>query len=133
MVAEKRQLLERKRNTQGEIIKTDNGPQLKAAEFNAKYCTANCITHERVMPKWAQANGEVERKNRSMEKRKYELQKYVTKYRGLHQTTTGKSLLAGLMFNRYLKGKLPDQGKPTTNATRGRNKTRKTQESAAKE
>ena len=25
-------------------IKTDNGPQFKAAEFNA-YCTANCITH----------------------------------------------------------------------------------------
>ena len=89
MVAEKRQLLEGRRNTQGEIIKTDNGPQLKAAEFNAKHCTANCITHERVMPKWAQANGEVERKHHSMEERKNELQKYVTKYRGLHQTTTG--------------------------------------------
>ena len=78
MVVEKRQLLEGKRNTQGEIIKTDNGPQLKAAEFNANYCTANCITHERVMPKWAQANGEVERKHRSMEKRKNELQKYMS-------------------------------------------------------
>ena len=132
MVAEKRQLLEGKCNTQEEIIKTDNGPQLKAAEFNAKYCTANCITHEKIMPKWAQANGEVERKHRSMEKRKNELQKYVTKYRGLHQTATGKSL-AGLMFNRYVKGKLPDQGKPTTNATRGSNKPGKRQESAAKE
>ena len=83
MVAEKRQLLERKRNTQIEITKANIGPQLKAAEFNAKYCTANCITHERVIPKWAQANVEVERKNRSMEKRKNELQKYVTKYQKL--------------------------------------------------
>ena len=109
MVAEKRQLLEEKRNAQEEIIKTDNGPQLNAAEFNAKYCTANSITHEKVTPRWAQANGEVARQNRSIEKRKNELQKYVTKYRGLHQTTTGKSL-AELMLNRYVKGKLPDQG-----------------------
>ena len=109
MVAEKRQLLEEKRNAQEEIIKTDNGPQLNAAEFNAKYCTANCITHEKATPRWAQANGEVARRNRSVEKRKNELQKYVTKYRGLHQTTTGKSL-AELMLNRYVKGKLPDQG-----------------------
>ena len=108
MVAEKRQLLEEKRNAQEEIIKTDNGPQLNAAEFNAKYCTANCITHEKATPRWAQANGEVARRNRSMEKRKNELQKYVTKYRGLHQTTTGKSL-AELMLNRCVKGKLPDQ------------------------
>ena len=125
MVAEKRQLPEENRNAQEEIVKTDNGPQLNAAEFNAKYCTANCITHEKVTPRWAQANGEVERQNRSMEKRKNELQKYVTKYRGLHQTTTGKSL-AELMLNRYVKGKLPDQGKPTTNTTRGTNKIRKT-------
>ena len=109
MVAEKRQLLEEKRNAQEEIIKTDNGPQLNAAEFNAKYCTANSITPEKVTPRWAQANGEVARQNRSIEKRKNELQKYVTKYRGLHQTTTGKSL-AELMLNRYVKGKLPDQG-----------------------
>ena len=109
MVAEKRQLLEEKRNAQEAIIKTDNGPQLNAAEFNAKYCTANSITHQKVTPRWAQANGEVARQNRSIEKRKNELQKYVTKYRGLHQTTTGKSL-AELMLNRYVKGKLPDQG-----------------------
>ena len=57
MVAEKRQLLEGKRNTQGEIIKTDNGPQLKAAEFNAKYCTANCITHERICLSWHKPMG----------------------------------------------------------------------------
>ena len=38
---------------------------------------------------------------------KKELQKYVTKYRGLPQTTTGKSP-AELMFNRRIKGKLPD-------------------------
>ena len=37
---------------------------------------------------------------------KKELQKYVTKYRGLPQTTTGKSP-AELMFNRHIKGKLP--------------------------
>jgi transposase InsO family protein len=96
-------------------IKTDNGPQFKAAEFDA-YCTANGITHVKVTPKWAQANGEVERQNRSMEKRikiaraegldwKNELRRYVTKYRGLPQTTTGKSP-AELMFNRQIKGKL---------------------------
>ncbi len=38
---------------------------------------------------------------------KNELRRYVTKYRGLPQTTTGKSP-AELMFNRQIKGKLPD-------------------------
>ena len=61
---------------------------------------------------------EVERQNRSIEKQikiaqaegcdwKNELSKYVTKYRGLPQTTTGKSP-AEMMFNRQIKGKLPD-------------------------
>ena len=90
-------------------IKTDNGPQFKAAEFDT-YCIANGITHVKVTPKWAQANVEVERQNRSIEKQikiaqaegcdwKNELSKYVTKYRGLPQTTTGKSP-AEMMFNR---------------------------------
>lgn len=74
-------------------IKTDNGPQFKAVEFG-RYCDANGITQVKVTPKWAQANGEVERQNRAMGKRikiaqaerldwKNELQRYVTKYRGL--------------------------------------------------
>ncbi|KAJ8362198.1 hypothetical protein AAFF_G00390670 [Aldrovandia affinis] len=66
----------------------------------------------------AQANGEVERQNASLLKRiriaesegldwKRELRKYVTVYRSIDHATTGKSP-AELLFNRKMRGKLPD-------------------------
>ena len=87
-----------------ESVVSDNGPQYSSEEYKQFAKDYNFI-HNTISPRFVAA-----------------------KYRGLHQTTTGKSL-AELMLNRYVKGKLPDQGKPTTNTARGTNKIRKTQES----
>ena len=98
-------------------IKSDNGPQFKSEEFS-DYCERNGIEHLRVTAKWAQANGEVERQNSSLLKRiqiaqaqgldwRRELRKYVAKYRGITHSTTGRSP-AELLFNRRIRGKLPD-------------------------
>ncbi|CAL9687298.1 unnamed protein product [Knipowitschia caucasica] len=83
-----------------------------------EYCENNGIKHVRTTPKWAQANGEVERQNASLMKRiriaqaegldwKRELRKYVTVYRSIEHPITGKSP-AELLFNRKMRGKLPD-------------------------
>ncbi len=78
----------------------------------------NGIHHIKTTPKWAQANGEVERQNASLMKRvqiaqaegqdwKRELRKYVTVYRSIQHFTTGKSP-AEFLFQRKIRGKLPD-------------------------
>ena len=98
-------------------IKSDNGPQFISEEFR-DYCVQNGITHLKTTPKWPQANGEVERQNASLMKRiriaqaegldwKKELRRYVTKYRSIDHATTGKSP-AELLFNRKMRGKLPE-------------------------
>ena len=74
--------------------------------------------HLKTTPKWPQANGEVERQNASLMKRiriaqaegvdwKKELRRYVMKYRSIDHTTTGRSP-AELLFNRKMRGKLPE-------------------------
>ena len=98
-------------------IKLDNGPQFKSNEFR-EYCKQHSIIHQKVASKWAQANGEVERQNRSLLKRlqialaenkpwRAELRKYLTAYRSIPHNTTGRSP-AELLFNRKVKGKIPD-------------------------
>lgn len=98
-------------------IRSDCGPQFISLQFQA-YCEDNGIQHVKTTPKWAQANGEVERQNASLMKRiriaqsegldwKRELQRYVTIYRSVDHCTTGKSP-AELLFKRKLRGKLPD-------------------------
>jgi hypothetical protein len=98
-------------------IKSDNGPQFVSNEFK-QFCEQNGIRPVKVTPKWAQANGEVERQNQSLVKRiqiaqaegldwKRELLKYVFKYRTTEHATTGKTP-AELLFGRKLRGKLPD-------------------------
>ncbi|KAJ8369419.1 hypothetical protein SKAU_G00094470 [Synaphobranchus kaupii] len=98
-------------------LRSDQGPQFKSDEFS-NYCESNGITHVKTTPRWAQANGEVERQNASLMKRiriaesegldwKRELRKYVTVYRSIDHATTGKSP-AELLFNRKIRGKLPD-------------------------
>ena len=95
-------------------IKSDNGPQFKSNEFR-EYCEQHSIIHQKVTAKWAQANGEVERQNRSLLKRlqiaenkpwRAELRKYLTAYRSFSHNTTGRSP-AELLFNRKVKGKIP--------------------------
>ena len=46
-------------------ITTDNGPQFISQEFQ-RFVDYECIDHRRVTPLWPQANGEVERQNRSL-------------------------------------------------------------------
>ena len=48
-------------------IKTDNGPQFVSEEFEV-YLRDNNIEHRTSTPLWPQANGEVERQNRSLVK-----------------------------------------------------------------
>ena len=60
--------------------------------------------------KWAQTNGEVERLQIAQAENKpwrAELRKYHTAYRSIPQNTTGRSP-AELLFNRKVKGKIPD-------------------------
>ncbi len=98
-------------------LKSDNGPQFRSDEFK-DFCEENGIKHLKTTPKWAQANGEVERQNASIMKRiriaqsegldwQKELREYVTVYRGIVHNTTGKSP-AELLFKRKLRGKLPE-------------------------
>ena len=100
-----------------ETLKSDNGPQFRSEEFKT-FCELNGIMPLKVTAKWPQANGEVERQNDSLLKRiriaqaeglnwKKELRKYVAKYRGIDHNTTGRSP-AELLFNRKVRGKLPD-------------------------
>ena len=49
-------------------LRSDNGPQFKSDEFR-DYCAEKGIVHLKTTPKWAQANGEVERQNSSLMKR----------------------------------------------------------------
>ena len=98
-------------------IKTDNGPQFIAAEFE-QYCSESGIEHLFTTARWAQASGEVERQNRSLEKRlriaqaqhqdwRTELRKYLRQYRSLPRPSTGRSP-AELLFRLKLRGKIPE-------------------------
>jgi transposase InsO family protein len=89
-------------------ITTDNGPQFVSDHFKA-YCEVNGIVHRKTTPLWPQANGEIERQNRSILKRlkiaqaekkdwKSKLQTYLMMYRSAPHTTTGVSP-AELLFN----------------------------------
>ena len=90
-------------------IKSDNGPQFKSNECR-EYCEQHGIIHQKVTAKWAQANGEVERLQIAQAEnnpRRTELRKYLTAYRSIPQNTTGR-IPAKLLFNRKVKGKIPD-------------------------
>lgn len=98
-------------------LKTDNGPLFVAESFEA-YLEHNGIEHRRSTPYWPQANGEVERQNRSLLKAmkiaksqgkdwKQEIHTYLLVYRTTPQATTGVSP-AELMFGRQTRSKIPD-------------------------
>lgn len=99
-------------------IRADNGPQLSAdcREFK-QFCDEHGIELVNTTPYWPQANGEVERQNRSFLKRmqiaqelgkdwRLELRKYLLTYHMTDHPTTGKSP-SELMFGRRIKTKLP--------------------------
>ncbi|XP_064638332.1 uncharacterized protein K02A2.6-like [Lineus longissimus] len=98
---------------------SDNGPQFIAYEFKA-YMDECGIDHHKAIPKWPQANGEVERQNQSLEKRmkiaqaqggdwKIEILKYIAAYRAKPHPSTGQSP-AELLFGRKLRTKIPELG-----------------------
>ena len=97
-------------------ITSDNGRQFISAEYK-HFCEENDIKIFNITPLWPQANGEVERQNRSILKRlkiaqasnvdwEEELLKYLSMYRNTPHTVTGVSP-AGLLFGRKLRDKLP--------------------------
>ena len=99
-----------------ECIKTDNGPPFSGNEF-ARYLEVLGITFEPSIPYWPQANGEVERFNRSLTKAlqtavtegkvwRQELHRFLLQYRTTPHSTT-KVAPCELLFNRSVRGKFP--------------------------
>ncbi|CAC5387482.1 unnamed protein product [Mytilus coruscus] len=98
-------------------LKTDNGPQFTSREFY-NYLSENGVKHNRSTPYWPQANGEVERQNRTLLKAfrtanaenrdwRKEIPKFLLANRSTPHSTTGKSP-AELLFNRKIRTKLPE-------------------------
>ena len=102
-------------------LKTDNRSQFVSDEIE-KYFQDNDIEHRTFTLCWPQANGEVERQNRSLlkvmriaqpEKKDWrrELLKFLTAYRSTPHTMTGVSH-AKLLFGREIRTKLSRLGRP---------------------
>ena len=105
-----------------EVLVSDNGPNLVSEKFEA-FLKENGIKHRRVTTRWAQANGEVERQNRSILKRlqlahaegkdwRRELVRYMAVYRTTPHQTTGQTP-AFLLMGRHPRTKLPELSQPT--------------------
>ena len=93
-------------------LKTDNGTQFVSDEFE-RFLKKNDIDHRTSTPLWPQANGEVQRHNRSLlktlktakaEKKNIwtEMRKLLTAYRTTSHTSTGV-MPAKLLFNREIR------------------------------
>ena len=108
-------------------LRTDNGPQFVSEEFES-FLQAHGVEHRRTTPLWPQANGEVERQNRSLLKSlqianlegkswRTELVTWLTAYRSTPQTTTGATPFY-LMFGREMRTKLPELRRETVEVPR---------------
>ena len=97
-------------------IRSDNGPQFAAKEFEA-FCDYLGILHVKGIPYWPQSNAEVERFNATLMKvvkmanaqkqdLKRELGNFLFQYRSTPHGTTGVSP-AELLMKRKLRDKLP--------------------------
>lgn len=97
-------------------ITLDNAKQFVSCELE-EYCRMNSIHLNHTSPYWPQANGEVERQNRSLLKRmkianalyndwKAELNNYLELYNNTPHSITGKAP-SELLQNRKLRTKLP--------------------------
>ena len=94
-------------------VRTDSGSQFVSDYFKTE---ENGIEHRWITPLWPQANGEIERQNRSILKRlriaqvegrnwRSEMDDFLM-YRGTPHSTTGSSP-AELLFGRRIRTKLP--------------------------
>lgn len=100
-----------------ESIKTDNGPQFISSELRT-FCEEFGIQHMKTTPYWPQANGEVERMNRTIGKHlkisqetqgsdwQWDLRMFILMHNSTPHSTTGIAP-SELMFGRVLKDKLP--------------------------
>jgi hypothetical protein len=98
-------------------VTSDYGPHFVAETFES-FLQENGIEHRKTTPLWPQANGEIERQNRSLLKRmqiarvegqdwRKAVQTYLIAYRNTPHPTTGMCP-AELMFRRKLRTKLPE-------------------------
>ena len=99
------------------VVKSDNGPPFKSKEF-ASFADDLGFKHRKVTPKWARANGEVERfvrtvtkvvKRAKVERKnpKQELNRLLRNYRATPHSTT-RVAPATALFGRPMKTKLPE-------------------------
>lgn len=100
-----------------ETMKTDNGPQFISDELNT-FCKEYGIQLRKITPYWPQANGEVERSNKTILKHLkisqesgssdwvWDLRTFLLMYNSTPHATTG-SAPSVLMFGRILRDKLP--------------------------
>ena len=97
-------------------LRTDNGPQFISDHFKG-YLENNGIEHRRTTPLWPQANGEIERQNRTILKRlrivqgegrhwRSQMDDFLMMCRSTSHSTTGVSP-AELLFGRKIRTKLP--------------------------
>ena len=122
-----------------QTITMDNGPQFVATDFN-EYCESKAIIINRAVPYWPQANGHVERMNRSLLKRlkisqilkrswKEDLRRYVFVYNTSPHSITGMPP-AELHKGRKIRTEIPsvrdlETGQPPLNDVRERDKVAK--------
>lgn len=109
-----------------ESIKADNGPQFISEEMR-RFFSEYGIELRRTTPYWPQANGEVERANKSIFKNLkisqesgvgdwiWELRSFLLMYNSTPHTTTGVAP-SFLMFGRILRDKLPSISNQTATA-----------------
>ena len=102
-------------------LTTDNAKNLTSPEFE-EFCVRCQIRHLTVTPLWPQANGLVERQNRTLMKAirasvakrrdwQESLQSFLLAYRSTPHPSTGKSP-AELIYGRQLRTKLPEVEPP---------------------
>ena len=84
-------------------VKSGNGLQFVSQVFK-DFLVEHGIEHQTSLPLWPQANGKVERQNRTL------LQKFPLAYRSILEARTGATP-AFLMFVREIQTKLPDATK----------------------
>jgi hypothetical protein len=99
-------------------VKTDNGPPFNSSEFQ-QFANYLGFSHRKITPYWPQANGEVERFMRTLEKAirtaqvegkpwKQELYTFLRNYRATPHSTTNVPPFDA-MFQRPMKTKLPEE------------------------
>ena len=111
-----------------EVLVSDNGVQFTSSEFS-QFMSNNGIHHRKVTPYSPQANGEVERQNRTIlqairafvqegKSWKKELNTFLFAYRTTPHSVTGISP-AELMYGSKLRTKLPDMSHSNSNVVEG--------------